>query len=57
MKILGVVKVWAQMSPMSDGQEPVSLAHETVYSEWVYGRGTELKSITAGKDIIKGPHI
>ena len=57
MKILGVVKVWAHMSPMSDGQEPVSLAHETVYSEWVYGRGTELKSITAGKDIIKGPHI
>ena len=33
------------------------LAHETIYGEWVYGRGTELKSIIAGKDMIKGPHI
>lgn len=29
------------------------LAHDTVYGEWVYGRRTELKSIIAGKDIIK----
>lgn len=49
------MKVWAQMSPMSDGRNPGSMRQSIVNGSM--GGGTELKSITAGKDIIKGPHI